>query len=188
MSDFPRLETPRLVLREMVASDAPALFAIHGDAQAMRWFGSDPLTSLDQAEKLVEMFASWRRLPNPGTRWGVERKADGQLIGTCGLFKWNRGWKSCVVGYELASSAQGEGFMGEALAAILDWGFEHMALNRIEAQVHAQNLPSIRLLGRHGFALEGSLREAGFWLGQHHDLQQFALLRRDHVGRLQRMA
>jgi len=188
MSDFPQLVTSRLRLREIVASDAPGLFAIHGDADAMRWFGSDPLTTLGQAEKLVELFSSWRNLPNPGTRWGIERKTDGRLLGSCGLFKWNRGWKSCVIGYELAASAQGQGYMSEALSVILDWGFEHMALNRIEAQVHARNTASIALLGRFGFVLEGHLREAGFWGGTHHDLQQFALLRRDHTDYLRSRA
>lgn len=184
MSDFPVLDTPRLLLREIVASDAAGLLAIHGDAEAMRWFGSDPLTSITQAGQLVDMFASWRRLPNPGTRWGIARKADGRLIGSCGLFKWNRTWKSCVIGYELAAPAQRQGFMREALSTVLDWGFEQMALNRIEAQVHAENTPSIALLGRLGFALEGNLREAGFWGGRHHDLQQFALLRRDYQDRV----
>ena len=182
MSDFPDIETSRLRLREIVATDAPELFAIHGNAEAMRWFGSDPLTTQAQAEQLVEMFAAWRRLPHPGTRWGIERKADRRLLGTCGLFKWNRGWKSCLIGYELATSAQGEGFMTEALSAVLSWGFGHMALNRIEAQVHAQNAASLRLLGKLGFVREGELREAGFWHGRHHDLQQLALLRRDYAG------
>lgn len=48
MSDFPTLETDRLVLREIVADDAPALFAIHSDAIAMRWFGTDPLVDIAQ--------------------------------------------------------------------------------------------------------------------------------------------
>lgn len=51
MCDFPTLETDRLLLREIVASDAPDLFAIHGDAEAMRWFGTDPLTDIQQARK-----------------------------------------------------------------------------------------------------------------------------------------
>jgi [ribosomal protein S5]-alanine N-acetyltransferase len=182
MSDFPPIKTDRLLLREIVAADAPDLFAIHGDAEAMRWFGSDPLTDIQQAEKLVEAFASWRQLPNPGTRWGIQRQAGHRLIGTCGLFRWNRGWKSCSIGYELASSAQGEGFMTEALSAILRWGFSNMELNRVEAQVHPENTASVKLLRKLGFAEEGRMREAGFWLGTHHDLLQFALLRCEYPG------
>lgn len=180
MNGFPKIETDRLVLREIVASDAPALFAIHGDAQAMRWFGTDPLTELGQAEKLVETFASWRQMPNPGVRWGIQSKVDGALIGSCGLFKWNRGWKSCVIGYELAKAAWGNGFMAEALSAALTWGFEHMELHRVEAQIHPENAASIGLVRNLGFVQEGYLREAGFWLDKRHDLLLFALLHREY--------
>ena len=58
------------------------------------------------------------------------------------------------------------------------WGFEHMELNRVEAHVHPENAASIKLLRTLGFVQEGHLREAGFWRGEHHDLLQFALLRR----------
>ncbi|RUL75981.1 GNAT family N-acetyltransferase [Dyella choica] len=181
MSNFPILGTERLLLREIVASDAPDVFAIYSDSLAMRWFGSDPLTSMEEAQKLIEAFARWRQLPSPGTRWGIQRKADRRFLGSCGLFKWNRAWKSCVIGYELASFAQGEGFMFEALSAILNWGFENMGLNRVEAQIHPENDASLRLLSRLGFVREGCMREAGFWHGSHHDLQQVALLRRDFM-------
>jgi [ribosomal protein S5]-alanine N-acetyltransferase len=181
MIDFPALETDRLLLREIVASDAFDVFAIHSDAEAMRWFGSDPFTDIQQAKKLIEIFASWSQLPNPGTRWAIERKADSRFLGTCGLFKWNRGWKSCTIGYELASFSRGEGFMMEAVSAVLDWGFENMELNRVEAQAHRENMASINLLCKLGFTEEGRMREAGFWLGKHHDLQLFALLRREYL-------
>lgn len=179
MSDFPGLETERLILRELILPDAPALLAIHGDAEAMRWFGTDPLTALAQAEKLVETFAGWRQMPNPGTRWGIERKSDRQLLGSCGLFKWNRSWKCCSVGYELAPSAWGAGYMREALGAALSWGFGQMELNRIEARIHPDNAASLKLLRGLGFVQEGRLREAGFWCGAYHDLLQFSLLQRE---------
>jgi ribosomal-protein-alanine N-acetyltransferase len=69
--------------------------------------------------------------------------------------------------------------MREALLAILAWGFEHMALNRIQAQVHPQNTASIKSLESLGFVQEGCFREARVWHGQHHDLLQYALLKRD---------
>jgi len=179
---FPTLRTERLLLRELVPADAPALFAIHGDAAAMRWFGSDPLRTLADAEQLVEVFAGWRRLPNPGTRWGLERVEDGTLIGSCGLFQWNRGWRRCTLGYELARAAWGQGLMGEALQAALDWGFDEagMGLNRIEAMIHPCNKPSLRLAERLGFRREGLLREVAFWGGRHEDLELHALLAREH--------
>jgi [ribosomal protein S5]-alanine N-acetyltransferase len=179
MSLFPTLETPRLILREIVEADADALLAIHGDAEHMQWFGTAPLVDLEAAKKVVQVFAGWREQANPGTRWGIQLKGRPGLIGTCGLFRWDRAWKRCITGYELSRHQAGKGLMREALSAAIDWGWEHMQLNRIEAQVHPRNAASLALVDRLGFVEEGLLREVGFWGGQHHDLIQFALLKRE---------
>ena len=178
---FPDLVTDRLNLREIAPADAAALFAIHGDVEHMRWFGNDPMQTVDEAMNLVNIFAGWRKMPNPGTRWGIERRSDRTFLGTCGLFKWNRTWRSCTIGYELSAQAQGHGYMAEALRAVLGYGFPSMDLNRIEASVNPDNARSISVLTKLGFVEEGRAREAGYWAGQHHDLLQYALLRRDYA-------
>ncbi|UTH76551.1 GNAT family N-acetyltransferase [Chromobacterium sp. IIBBL 290-4] len=177
--DFPTLRTERLILREITLDDAPALLDIHGDAEAMRWYGTNPLATLEQARQMVETFAGWRQLPAPGIRWGLALSGGGPLIGSLGLFKWNRGWRSCALGYELARGRQGQGLMSEALRAALAWGFVHMELNRIEAQVHPDNQASLTLLERLDFKTEGRARQAGFWLGRHQDLINLSLLREE---------
>ncbi len=179
MQPFPEIETSRLRLRELVPGDAPTILAIHGNAVAMRLFGTDPLRSIEEAEKLIEKFASWRAMPNPGVRWGLEEKGTQRLVGTCGLFLWNRDWRKCATGYELAPDAQGRGLMTEALTAAFSWGFAEMNLNRIEAQIHAANTPSLNLATKLGFQHEGRLRQVARWGGEFHDLLQFSLLRSD---------
>ncbi|MEP7099396.1 MAG: GNAT family protein [Burkholderiales bacterium] len=186
MSDFPTLETGRLQLRELSPADAPALFAIHGDPVVMRWFGVDPLVDPAGADKLVETFATGRQTANPSTRWGIARKADGELLGTCGLFGWNRSWRKCTLGYELGQSAWGQGYMREAVRCVIDWGFTQMALNRIEAGVHPQNAASLKLLAALGFTQEGVARELGFWGGEFHDMVQHSLLAREHLAQAAR--
>jgi ribosomal-protein-alanine N-acetyltransferase len=181
---FPSLSTRRLQLREIVASDAPALLAIHGDAETMKWFGTDPLADLEAAERVIAGFANLRQQPTPGVRWGIvhaDPARGGALLGTCGVFRWNRGWRTCLTGYELARHAQGQGYMAEALRAIFAWAFETMEVDRIEAQVHPLNAPSLKLLKRLGFVEEGLLREAGLWMGERRDLVQLGLLRREFV-------
>ena len=177
MVDFPTLQTSRLTLREIVESDAENIFQIHGNAEYMRWFGSDPIRDLDGAAKLVATFASWRKEPVSGARWAVTLRDRPGLIGTCGLFRWNRNWRSCVLGYEIAPAHQGHGYAKEALQAIIAWGFREVQLNRIEAQVHPDNARSLALLAKLGFLQEGHQREAGYWAGRHHDLLQYALLK-----------
>ena len=183
-SAFPSLSTARLQLREIVASDAQSLLAIHGDREAMKWFGTDPLVDLEAAEKVIAGFANMRTLPHPGVRWGIvhaDPARGSALLGTCGVFRWNRGWRTCLTGYELARHAQGQGLMTEALRAIYAWAFETMGVERIEAQVHPRNTPSLALLKSLGFVEEGLLREAGMWLGERGDLVQLGLLKREFI-------
>ena len=177
MSDFPELETQSLLLREIADTDAGELLSIHGNPEHMRWFGSDPLTDIGGARTLIQTFAKWREEPVSGTRWALQLKSAPGLIGTCGLFRWNRNWRTCVVGYEISPWHQGRGYMKEALIAILAWGFTKMDLNRVEAQVHPENRASSALLRRLGFVEEARLREVGYWAGSHHDLMLHSLLK-----------
>jgi ribosomal-protein-alanine N-acetyltransferase len=179
IAEFPVIETERLLLREIVHADVQALFAIHGDPETMKWFGVDPLFDEAGAAKLVDLFASYRSQPNPGARWGIQVKDQESIVGSCGLFAWNRAWRKCTIGYELHPEAQGQGYMQEALLACIDWGFQNMELNRIEAQVHPSNTASIRTVTRLGFQKEGVSRQLGFWRGQFHDMLQYALLSQD---------
>ena len=179
---FPILETSRLLLREIVAEDAPSLFAVYADPKHMQWYGIDPFPDLAAAEARIKTFAVMRAQANPGTPGGITTKENGLFIGTCGLFAWNRNWRKCSVGYELVKEAQGHGFMQEALTAALSWGFQVMELNRIEAQVHPNNQRSIRLLGRLGFVEEGRLRQAAYWANQYRDMVQYSLLRAEWKG------
>ena len=174
---FPSLSTDRLHLREITDADAPDLLRLHGNAEAMRWFGSDPPTDLAGAQRLVEVFAGYRRQPHPGIRWGLCLTQEPRLIGTCGLFARQAGWRKCTIGYELLPDHQGQGLMQEALQAAMAWGHDHMQLHRIEALVHPENLPSLRLLARLGFEQEGRLRDGAYWGGRFHDMLMLAHVR-----------
>lgn len=175
---FPELDTPRLHLRQVVPSDAAALFAIHSDIEWMRWYGVDPVTDMAEADQLAEMFASWFHA-GTGFRWVLERRKDKKMIGTCGLFRWNRSWRNCVIGYEILRDCRGQGYMREALTTVLDYGFSVMRLHRIQAETHPDNLASIGLATRLGFQFEGVHREQAFWGGKFHDLNCYSLLQRE---------
>lgn len=180
---FPHLTTTRLRLREIVPADADALLQIHSDTANMRWFGVDTMQSREEAEHLVTVF-NGLLADGTGARWGIVRRDDNRLIGTCGFFRWNRGWHSCLIGFELCSAMQRIGYMGEAVAAIVDYGFRHMALHRIQAESHPQNIASINLLTGLGFQFEGVHRQQGFWNGKFHDLNCYSLLKSEWQQRI----
>lgn len=174
--NFPTLETERLRLRPIERADASALFTIFRDEEVTRFYDLDAFESVEEAEELADFFAESFETER-SIRWGIEEKASGRLIGSCGfvVLYEHRG----EIGYELGRPWWGGGYMREALTALVDVGFDTMALNRIEAMVMRGNERSMRLLDALGFSNEGLLREYDFFKGAFHDMHCFALLRRE---------
>ncbi|MFN6570248.1 GNAT family protein [Dendronalium sp. ChiSLP03b] len=176
-NNFPQLTTENLILRETTLADAPAVFQIFADDKVTKYHDLETATSLEQIQLLIER--RMERFKNQqGIRWGIARKEDNVIIGSCGYGIKNR--FQAEIGYELARGYWRKGLMTEALKAIINWGFHQLDLNRIEAFVMLENTASIKLLENLKFVEEGLLREYGFWKGQFHDLKIFSLLKRDY--------
>ncbi|MBZ0289959.1 MAG: GNAT family N-acetyltransferase, partial [Anaerolineae bacterium] len=136
-------------------------------------------TNVDQAAELIDAMAQAYR-DEKEIRWGVTLKPDNTVIGMCGYNYWIRRDARGSVGYDLARAYWGQGIMTEALDAIVDFGFQHMALNRIEADADARNPASARVLLKAGFRQEGLQREQFYEDNRYNDLVLFALLRKEY--------
>jgi len=177
----PTLTTDRLRLRPVTDLDVDALFALHSDAHALRYWDSPPWRTHDRAERFI---AGCRRMSEDGTgtRLAIERAEDTTFVGWCTLSLWNRDYRSASLGYCLAPDSWGNGYATEAARALLDWGFDSLDLNRIQATCDTRNLASARVLEKLGFALEGTLREDCVVDGEVSDSWVFGLLSRDRTG------
>lgn len=172
-SSFPEIETERLILREILPEDVGQVFAIFSDPKVTQHYDLYTYTDIGQARELIEFFDESFELER-AIRWGIARKDDDLLIGTCG-FVWLRRYRG-EIGYELSSRYWRQGFMSEALHAIIEFGYAELKLNRIEALVMAANQPSAGLLTKLGFHEEGLLRQHDHFKGQFHDMRLFAQL------------
>jgi RimJ/RimL family protein N-acetyltransferase len=174
--DLP-LHTDRLVLRPLRETDADALFAIFSDARVMRYWSTSPWTSRQPAQDMIA--ADLAQTTRDHLRLGIELVERGLLLGTCSLFSINFTCRRAEVGYGLGSFAWGQGYMHEALRALLDFGFGELDLNRIEADIDPRNGASARTLERLGFAREGYLRERWIVGDEVSDTALYGLLRRE---------
>jgi RimJ/RimL family protein N-acetyltransferase len=155
---LPTLDAPRVRLRWLTGNDVDALFSIFSDEQMMRYWSSTPMKERSEAEELLRRIHEGFR-DKTAFQWGVERKDDGELLGTCTLFNVHRANMRAELGYCLRSAHWRKGYMGEALAALIDHSFGVLRLRRLEADVDPDNASSLRILGRLGFQREGLLRE-----------------------------
>ncbi len=175
---FPVLETERMILREILMEDGPGILAIRGDYEVTKYNGGMNYTRLDQAQALIASIRDAYR-DKRSVRWGMTLKGDDSVIGMCGYNYWVRTDFRASVGYDLARAYWGSGLMPEALRAILAFGFEQMALNRVEADASENNRQSMRVLEKVGFLREGHQREQYYENGEFGDLVLFSLLKRD---------
>lgn len=172
------MQTARLVLRPFRPADVEDLFAIYADPKVMRFWSSPPWKSIDRARETIERdiraFKSGDHLC-----LALERKQDCRLIGQCTLFKFSESCRRAEIGYCLASEVWGNGYMNEALRALIDYGFEHLNLNRIEADIDPLNEASVNTVERLGFVREGFLRERWIVNDQVSDSVIYGLLGKD---------
>jgi [ribosomal protein S5]-alanine N-acetyltransferase len=180
----PRLSTSRLLLRPFTDADTDAIFALHSSPRVLRYWDSPPWSDRTRADRFI---ATCRRMAEEGTgaRVVIERAADGVFIGWCGLAEWNPAFRCAMMGYCLDEAAWGRGYATEAAGALLQWAFDRLDLNRVQAETDTRNAASARVLEKLGFVREGTLREDCIVNGEVSDSWVYGLLRREweRIGR-----
>jgi [ribosomal protein S5]-alanine N-acetyltransferase len=180
-ASVPQIETPRLILRGIRASDAEATFATFSDPETMEFYGEAPHQSIEESRDQVRAIADWYA-QRKGIRWGITLRGADEVIGSCGLFKFDEGFDRAETGYELRRAYWRQGIMSEAMRGLLSFGFGAMGLHRIEATVDDANERSKGLLRSLGFTHEGTLRQRFAWHGRFLDECYFGLLRDEWRG------
>jgi RimJ/RimL family protein N-acetyltransferase len=174
-TSFPELVTERLRLRAPSPRDAAALLAVLGDPEVTRYHNVPTLTTLAEAQAALERLEQ-RYAARDTIRWAIELVEHSEMIGTVGLLRFDFEHRHAEVGYEIARRWWGRGFVPEAAAAVIRYGFFVLGLHRIEAGVLPGNDPSARVLQKLGFLEEGTRRDYLYSKGHFRSLRWFSLL------------
>lgn len=178
LPDRPVIETKRLLLRSLEKEDLPALFALNGDEEVMRYTPHGPWKTSADGEAWFERVRA-NREKGEAVEFVIALRDSGRPIGTMCLFRFNLPVGSAEIGYLLMREHWGKGLMKEAVAALVEFGFETMELKRIEAQLDPRNEASARVLVRAGFKSEGHQRRNFFAKGEFSDTGLYGMLRED---------
>ena len=177
-----QMETPRLLLRDFVESDWPAVLEYQRDPLYLRYYPWHDRSEAD-ARAFVGRFLEWQ-VEEPRRRFqlALVLKSDNTLVGNCGIRRKSGNDWEADLGYELSPQHWGNGYATEAAGALVAFGFRELGLERISSWCIADNIASARVLERLGFRQEGRLRRNEFFKGRWWDTLLYALLRDEWDG------
>ncbi len=188
-----QLTTDRLILREFVEADWPAVLAYQRDRRYLRythWIDRSP----QDVKQFVQMFLSQQfALPRTKFQLAVTLKDTQRLIGNCGIRLASASPAQRAVydvsesvdaleadiGYELAPDHWRRGYATEAAQVIVKFGFTELKLHRISAWCIADNTASAHVLEKVGMWLEGRLRENEYFKDRWWDTLLYAILKNE---------
>ncbi|MDR0139554.1 GNAT family N-acetyltransferase [Metabacillus idriensis] len=176
--DFPIIETKRLILREVIVDDAEDIYSYLSDQDVVKHMGLEPCQTVEDAWDEIKWYQSIYE-EGTGIRWGITLKDSGKMIGSCGFLNMAAKHYRAEIGFELSRDYWGKGIAGEALEAVVKYGYKHFQLERIEALIEPANLPSQKLVEKLGFRREGLLRHYEFTCGKFDDLYMYSVLKKD---------
>lgn len=177
-----RLTTSRLILRPLVAGDAPDVQRLAGDPEVAR--STADLPHPFDREVADAWLATQAALREEGRlfAFGIEEvAAPGRLIGAIGLTVEPE-QRRAELGYWLGRASWGQGLATEAGRAVLVFAFEDLALARVFASHLGSNERSGRVLRKLGFRPEGCFRRHVLRFGVAEDLVWLGLLRDEWAG------
>jgi ribosomal-protein-alanine N-acetyltransferase len=178
--NLPYLETERLKFRKLTMRDAGDIFEYASVPEVTLYVSWTPHRTLADTKSFLKhvLFQYEKGIP---ASWGIVLKENDKLIGTGGYLWWSTEHSKAEVGYVISDKYWNKGYMTEALKKILQFGFETMNLERIEARCFIKNSASERVMQKCGMKLEGILRSSLYIKGEFTDFKLYSILKSEFI-------
>ncbi len=155
LSSFPEIKTERLYLRRITDFDCDVILFLRSDETVNKFIQrpeNRQTKNLADALKFInEIHEGFEN--HKTVTWGITLKNEPEIIGTICLWNFSSNNKTAEVGYGLHPLFQNQGIMSEAINRIIDFGFNELNLEQIEAYTDMKNENSIKLLVKNGFQM-----------------------------------
>lgn len=167
-----QFETERLLLRPMRPTDHEALQAMILDPRVVAYLR---YRTIETPEQFTEIFKT-HFLAAVNTVFGIERKSDRQLIG---FYEFHAAATTGELTYALSPAAWGKGYIAETGQALMAYGFETLAYDKIEAHYASANPRSGRVMAKMGMHDLGELDTFTLDDGELIHVMHYALSKKD---------
>ena len=154
------IETERLRLRRLDASDATFILRLVNEPSWLRFIGDRGVHDLDDARRYIAEGPQRLYAAYGFGLFLVERRSDALPLGMCGLIKRDT-LPDVDIGFAFLPEHWTQGYAREAAEATLRYARERHHLPRVIAITSRDNVASGRLLERIGLQFEGTMLLAG---------------------------
>ncbi|MBA2657334.1 MAG: GNAT family N-acetyltransferase [Tatlockia sp.] len=146
------LETERLILKTAELSDLDRLVTLRSDFEVMENTGYGGTQTKEEVRQYLYFAISYQEKHGMGFCLAFE-KESGNFIGEAGLFHllFNDAQPEVEIGYHLYKKFWGKGYGTELVKALIQWGFEHLSVNKLIASTYPNNIASQKILKKSGF-------------------------------------
>lgn len=177
---IPRLETDRLILRELSKNDIEDLRKWLGREELYTYWGRTANKDEKNPELLfIDQRPNVNRKPSSDFIWGIELKDTNEVIGEIEVFDIENN-RFGMVGYRIAPCLWNTGICTEAMKRVVDFIFSETAIDRLQGNADVRNIGSNKVLKKSGFILEGTIRH-GKMVSNYCDYNIWGLIRDDVV-------
>lgn len=168
LTQAPRLETERLILRQFTPDDFEALAAFWADPGVLKFIGGEPQSAEVSWSRLLRYIGHWQALGYG--YWAVFEKQTGRYVGQFGLQEAKRELTPALefpeAGWALTPSVHGKGYATEALDTMLAWSDSELK-KPLCCIIDQENQRSIHLAERFGFRFEHNVSHHGKPVGMY---------------------
>ena len=144
-----RHETARLVIRTFEEADSGPWLALVNDPQVCRFLPPSEDATLETFHGALKRRRTMEQ-ERGYAMWAVALKANGALIGQCGLYPSGDDGSEVELAYHFVTSSWGHGYGTEAAIAVLTYGLKQCALDQVIALVMPENVGSCRVAEERG--------------------------------------
>lgn len=151
---FPELKTKRLLLRQVLPTDAEAVMKIRGNEVAMRYIPRPRAKKMEDALAVVEMLTNGIN-EGKSINWAISNiENPSEIYGIMGYVNFYAEQNKAEIGYMLHPDYWGKGYVPEGIIAVEKFGFEQINLQIIEAKIDPRNDNSRKILQRNNYQFD----------------------------------
>jgi len=175
---FPILTTEKYILRKAVEGDVDEVFAFRSDPDVMKYIPRPLAQSKEDALGVIKMMEDVLT-KKEGINWAITSKENDKMMGVIGLYRIAAQNFRCELGYMILPKYHNQGIISSLIPIVLDFAFNSLQFNSIEAVIDPRNKASEVVLQKNRFQKEAHIKENLYWNGEFVDTVIYSILRRD---------